>query len=61
MITYIIEKLYHFQCNECGKWWSVGDFNGQIISCPFCGHNSCMKNIGEAYREGYDTGLNDVD
>jgi len=25
MITYTIETLYHFSCEKCKKWWSIGD------------------------------------
>ena len=39
MITYSIEILYHFNCSECKKWWSIGDFDiRSAIACPFCGH-----------------------
>lgn len=40
MITYCIEKLYHFRCNSCDKWWTIGDFEmkkQQILTCPHCG------------------------
>lgn len=40
MITYSIEKLYHFSCARCKKWWSIGDFDTKVvkvITCPHCG------------------------
>jgi len=39
MITYSVEKLYHFRCSECNKWWSIGDFSSNgLLMCPYCGH-----------------------
>jgi predicted RNA-binding Zn-ribbon protein involved in translation (DUF1610 family) len=34
-----IEKLHHFQCYSCNKWWSIGDANTkkEIWYCPWCG------------------------
>jgi len=33
-----IEKLYHFRCFECNKWWSVGDWKfTEKMVCPHCG------------------------
>ena len=39
MIEYTIEKLYHFNCTKCSKWWSVGDYDITtfVVNCPFCG------------------------
>jgi len=37
MITYSIEKLYHFNCDRCSKWWTIGDWTKQPIICPWCG------------------------
>lgn len=37
---YTVEKLYHFQCGECNKWWSIGDhqlIQSILITCPHCG------------------------
>jgi phage FluMu protein Com len=35
---YNIEKLYHFRCYYCNKWWTIGDCTQFIdISCPWCG------------------------
>jgi ribosomal protein L44E len=32
------EKLVHFQCGECKKWWSIGDAPKKIQwFCPWCG------------------------
>jgi len=33
-----IEKLYHFRCYECDKWWSIADWEfSEKIVCPHCG------------------------
>jgi len=35
-----IEKLHHFRCGVCDKWWSIGDFNKTKVKelfCPWCG------------------------
>ncbi len=35
--TFSVERLVHFQCGYCHRWWSVsgGDETKQW-SCPFC-------------------------
>ena len=41
MITYTVEKLYHFRCKECTKWWTIADYDGSYlepINCPRCGY-----------------------
>lgn len=37
-----IEKLHHFRCNFCNKWWSIGDApdNKDDWYCPWCGHKN---------------------
>ncbi len=41
MIRYSTETLYHFNCDECGRWWSVGDHQISVgcetMTCPHCG------------------------
>ncbi|OGZ15685.1 MAG: hypothetical protein A3J08_01380 [Candidatus Lloydbacteria bacterium RIFCSPLOWO2_02_FULL_51_11] len=34
-----IEKLSHFSCGVCKKWWSVGDApeKRRTWYCPWCG------------------------
>lgn len=47
MIEYSIEKLFHFKCELCKKWWSIGDAPidlQQKLYCPFCGQ---LQNIKE--------------
>lgn len=34
-----LEHLYHFNCDRCQGWWSIGDFKyrpGFSIFCPHC-------------------------
>ncbi len=34
-----IEKLSHFLCAKCKKWWSIGDApNRKKWCCPWCGY-----------------------
>ena len=36
--TKSIERLAHFRCSECSKWWSVGDApQRDEWYCPWCG------------------------
>ena len=34
-----IEKLVHFQCSDCNKWWTIGDApdDKKEWYCPWCG------------------------
>ena len=39
-MSYSIEKIVHFRCNNCDKWWSVGDAPIEETSgwyCTWCG------------------------
>jgi DNA-directed RNA polymerase subunit RPC12/RpoP len=43
-----VEQLFHFNCGECKKWWSIGDFHllkQDEISCPHCGYKTDFKQI----------------
>jgi|GEM_PF-1300650 len=33
------EKLTHFKCGACGKWWTIGDAPSgpKQWFCPWCG------------------------
>ena len=36
--TKSIEKLAHFRCGHCQKWWSIGDApKRKKWWCPWCG------------------------
>lgn len=38
MILFTIEHLYHFQCQQCKSWWSIGDYQQRdAMACPSCG------------------------
>ena len=35
---FTIEKIYHFRCYECDRWWSIADWSYvENIVCPHCG------------------------
>lgn len=39
MIQYSIEHLYHFNCKQCLKWWTIADFQvigNDELTCPHC-------------------------
>jgi len=37
-MKYSIEMLYHFQCEHCSQWWSIGDADiDEVRYCPHCG------------------------
>lgn len=36
-----LENLYHFSCDSCKNWWSIGDYvwgKQTHMWCPHCGH-----------------------
>lgn len=41
------ERLSHFNCGKCRKWWSASDIDENIVElyCPFCGLKSKYENI----------------
>ena len=46
MAKYSIEKLYHFKCDHCGAWWTVGDWQEQDseeIHCIKCGTKQSVE------------------
>jgi phage FluMu protein Com len=45
-----IEKLNHFRCKDCNKWWSVGDApeGKENWWCPWCGKENSYKIFTEA-------------
>lgn len=50
--TYTVERLVHYRCGSCAKWWTIGDdplpdqdflagFGPrQTRCCPWCGHGA---------------------
>ncbi len=42
------EKLYHFSCSKCSKWWSVADLKprvGSVVFCPHCGSKNKVEQV----------------
>lgn len=39
--TITLEKVYHFRCRACDRWWSIADAPGNPGErewwCPWCG------------------------
>ena len=51
-LTCYIEKIYHFRCVCCDKWWSISDGQlklGDSVFCSHCGQLHLINNfeIGE--------------
>lgn len=40
-----IERLHHFNCGKCKKWWSIGDapVDKRDWFCPWCGEKQEIK------------------
>jgi transcription elongation factor Elf1 len=40
-----VEKLSHFQCGHCQKWWAIGDapLSRQKWYCPWCGKEQSVS------------------
>jgi protein-arginine kinase activator protein McsA len=40
-----IERLVHFLCDYCKKWWSIGDATEDKKSwfCPWCGKENKIE------------------
>jgi len=38
MFEYSIEKLYHFSCTKCKKWFTIADYKitDKALACPNC-------------------------
>jgi len=46
MIEYTEERLVHFLCDLCEKWWSIGDWKDTVImSCPHCGIRQKVREL----------------
>lgn len=56
--VYTIERLYHFLCYNCNKWWSISDFNivkKDRVYCPHCGVSAeILKGVSEEARNERD-------
>jgi DNA-directed RNA polymerase subunit RPC12/RpoP len=44
-----LENLYHFNCDSCKKWWSIGDAPKDLQTrnwfCPYCGFSQVIEKI----------------
>ncbi len=40
------EKLFHFNCADCMKWWTIGDADEkrEFWYCPWCGKKQSVSN-----------------
>ncbi|QQR82580.1 hypothetical protein IPJ70_00485 [Candidatus Campbellbacteria bacterium] len=40
-----VERLSHFRCGACNKWWSIGDapLGKKEWHCPWCGERQVME------------------
>lgn len=46
-MKFSIERLIHFQCDSCSKWWSIGDAPIDYKKewyCPWCGIKQSIEN-----------------
>lgn len=43
-----LELLYHYQCDHCKKWWTIGDIipkTGSLIYCCHCGQGNTIEGV----------------
>lgn len=44
--SYSIERLHHFNCSHCSKWWAIGDYETtHTLTCPYCATTSELKEL----------------
>ena len=59
-----IEKLYHFNCGKCKRWWSIGDFdiNTKTLICPYvdCKHEARLEYINEEIENEIDSVYSEI-
>ena len=48
-----VERLSHFSCGHCGKWWSIGDWlqDRELVACPWCGIAAPVETVTDVVRE----------
>lgn len=45
---YSIERLAHYLCGACKRWWSIGDGpEAGPLRCPWCGAEGQVQRIDE--------------
>jgi phage FluMu protein Com len=45
-----LEKLYHYNCDNCDRWWTVADIVpllGKLVNCPHCGILNTIEQVTE--------------
>jgi hypothetical protein len=46
--TVSLEKMHHFRCKECNRWWSIADIpvepETRLWYCPWCGKEQAFDN-----------------
>lgn len=48
---YTVERLYHFNCGMCLRWWSISDWEAKpVMYCPHCGTAAETDEIKEEDR-----------
>ncbi len=46
---YSIERLVHYSCRSCNRWWSIGDGpTAGDLKCPWCGDAAPVRTINDA-------------
>ena len=47
-----VERLVHFQCSDCTKWWTIGDApkTKKEWYCPWCGVKNKVINDKSPYQ-----------
>jgi DNA-directed RNA polymerase subunit RPC12/RpoP len=45
-----LEKLYHYKCDNCDRWWTIADIIpqlGKLVNCPHCGLLNTIEEVTE--------------
>lgn len=57
-----LEYLFHFKCDSCEKWWTIGDYANasdtyhikytmnSIITCPHCKYENEIEEINDGFE-----------
>ncbi len=54
-----LELLYHFKCDNCNHWWTIGDYANVInlneieraVYCPSCSYINYIDEIRNGFGE----------
>ena len=48
-MSWSMEKLFHFTCDECKMWWSIASTNlvlyNKVWYCPWCAHKQKHRKV----------------